>query len=377
MKLHLFNPEHDIALASGLENFTAPHAGRQLRHDLGWIAALWANEEDDAVLVEDGEGAQRTLNRLQGRLQTKSRAQLMTKVSGLDISSVDPWGWNAALRSQLVRMGVKESVLPSKEWIEQVRALSHRRTAAGVVCGMKESWNDGSTEVRGYGGTRIDLRGERIVGEMQECRSEDEVKEWMGRWGKVVMKAPWSSSGRGIRFVESELSVSMQGWLRNTLSSQKSVMVEPMYNKVKDFAMEFCADGKGGIAYQGLSLFHTSNGAYTGNLLATEEYKQQCLGQFVGTDLLRETQKRICELLAPTIGKNYAGPFGIDMMIVGRSDGEGYLLHPCVEINLRRTMGHVALDLTRRINPQNDEGIVKVMRIVYENNQYKLKLQRP
>ena len=33
-KLHLFNPEHDIALAANLAHFTAPLAGRQLRADL-------------------------------------------------------------------------------------------------------------------------------------------------------------------------------------------------------------------------------------------------------------------------------------------------------------------------------------------------------
>ena len=35
MTLHVFNPEHDIALASNLSNFTAPHAGRQLRAPCG------------------------------------------------------------------------------------------------------------------------------------------------------------------------------------------------------------------------------------------------------------------------------------------------------------------------------------------------------
>ena len=42
MKLHIFNPEHDLALAANLSNFTAPHAGRQLRADLGFIPAIWA-----------------------------------------------------------------------------------------------------------------------------------------------------------------------------------------------------------------------------------------------------------------------------------------------------------------------------------------------
>ena len=52
MTLHIFNPEHDIALAANLSNFTAPHAGRQLRHDLGFLPALWA-AEGDSVLVEN------------------------------------------------------------------------------------------------------------------------------------------------------------------------------------------------------------------------------------------------------------------------------------------------------------------------------------
>ena len=35
----LFNPEHEIALASNLMNFTAPKAGRMLRADLGFLAS--------------------------------------------------------------------------------------------------------------------------------------------------------------------------------------------------------------------------------------------------------------------------------------------------------------------------------------------------
>ena len=37
MNLHIFNPEHDLALAANLRQFTAPHAGRQLRSDLAFI----------------------------------------------------------------------------------------------------------------------------------------------------------------------------------------------------------------------------------------------------------------------------------------------------------------------------------------------------
>ena len=63
MILHIFNPEHDLALASNLANFTAPHAGRQLRSDLGFLPALWA-EECYYILVENVEQARKAYGRL-------------------------------------------------------------------------------------------------------------------------------------------------------------------------------------------------------------------------------------------------------------------------------------------------------------------------
>ena len=69
MTLHIFNPEHDIALASGLSNFTAPHAGRQLRHDLGFIPAIWA-DEDDVIMVDDVAQAEREWRKIRYRIDT-------------------------------------------------------------------------------------------------------------------------------------------------------------------------------------------------------------------------------------------------------------------------------------------------------------------
>ena len=78
----------------------------------------------------------------------------------------------------------------------------------------------------------------------------------------------------------------------------------------------------------------------------------------------------------------YTGPFGVDMMIVAGKElsqlstlnsqlSSSFLLHPCVELNLRRTMGHVALSLA----PQDDD-IIRVMRIEYLGNKYQMKIQK-
>ena len=405
MTLHIFNPDHDLALASGLENFTAPHAGRQLRHDLAWLPALWA-EDGDTVIVDSEEQAQRGMTRLKrlakqmpaknfstirfglsrnliGQLEGLT-GQLEPLIGQLDASTaqlgqaariqptaIAPWGWNAALRAQLIRTGVSETLLPTLQQMDAIRRLSHRRTAAQLLKQLREA-----------------SPSQDLTGTATECFTIEEVESLILQQPRLVLKAPWSSSGRGVRFVAGSLNDSVTGWLRNVIRQQGSIMAEPYYNKVKDFGMEFTSDGMGHVSYLGLSLFHTQNGAYTGNLLATETYKQEILSRYLPASLLTNVQESICRLLSPTIGQLYKGPFGIDMMVVSganpidRLSAERHLpekeaqipiLHPCVEINLRRTMGHVALALTRLINPQNDDELVKVMRIVYEDNQYKLK----
>ena len=363
MTLHIFNPEHDIALASGLSNFTAPHAGRQLRHDLGFLPAVWA-QEGDVVLVDDVEQAQRAWKKMSHRMATLLGAESLPGVNPeftptkLGVCSgqtplVEPWGWNSALRAQLIRLGINELQLPNLQMLETIRNLSHRHTAATLL---------------------PRLRMEGTVGEMFECTTRDEVEELLTRYGQLVLKAPWSSSGRGLRFLSVGRTPFEQqaGWFRNVVEAQGCVMVEPHYNKVKDFGMEFEVDAEGHIRYLGLSLFHTANGAYEGNVLATESVKREMINRYIPVCLLDLIKKKIIGRLCLD---GYVGPFGIDMMIVKDSQlsvgNSQLLLHPCVEINLRRTMGHVALSIS-----PTDDDIRGVMRVIYDGNHYKFKINK-
>ncbi len=366
MILHIFNPEHDIALAADKANFTAPHAGRQLRRDLGYLPALWA-DGDDEVMVDNIETAENNFSQLMRNIARLSGKPLATHARwtmkpSTETRRVDPWGWDKALCAQLIRKRKSVAdVLPSDSQLETMRRLSHRSTAAEVL---------------------QKLRVDGTVGEAYYCTSFEEVNTLLRHYGRLVLKAPWSSSGRGLRFIDSRTPMLPQsdstqsGWIRNVLRQQGSVMAEPYYNKVKDFGMEFECDGRGNVAYLGLSLFHTVNGAYTGNLLATEEKKRDELGSYLPTSLIDQVQVLLCRQLSEAIREQYEGPLGVDMMIVKGADGEGFMLHPCVEINFRRTMGHVALALHPLVNPEDDDDVVRVMRIEYQEGNYKLKIQK-
>ena len=347
MKLLVFNPEHDLALAANLSNFTAPHAGRQLRADLGFIPAIWA-AADDYVHVENVEDAERRFLRLTRRPFGRFIAK--EQICKHKFTAVDVWGWDMAIRSYLFRWGIDAAIMPTATQIDDIRQLSHRRYAMQLLdC----------------------LQMPGIIGSSCETNQIENIIDRLHSGEHLVVKAPWSSSGRGVRFMEDDVNIYDNGWLRNVIVKQGSVMVEPYYNKVKDFGMEFVSDGNGSVSYIGLSLFQTSNGAYTGNILASEEENENLISRYIPIDLLKTVQQKICAKMGSWLKDQYTGVFGIDMMVVRRDDGDGFLLHPCVEINLRRTMGHVAISLTELTS-----GLPKLMKIEYDSNIYKMKISK-
>ena len=348
MKLFVFNPEHDLALAANLSNFTAPHAGRQLRANLGFIPAIWAGD-DDLILVDDVKQAEESYGLFRAELGLGPKRFVNKKqLNHLYINKVEPWGWDLALRSFLIRYGI--DVVPSETDISVIRNLSHRRQASMLL---------------------ENLQVDGVVGLSQEIVCTDEIKSFLNIHRHIVVKAPWSSSGRGVRFIKDSIDGYQERWISNVIDKQGSVMVEPYYNKVMDFGMEFESDEDGHVTYLGLSLFHTINGAYVGNIIATEIDKQRIISQFIPDGLVNLIKKNICNLLSESFCGKYQGPFGVDMMIVANNDNNGFLLHPCVEINLRRTMGHVALSI-----PPFSDGFKHVMEITKREDNFKVILSQ-
>lgn len=352
MTLHVFNPEHDMALAANTEGFTPPDAAKRLRHDLGFLPALWAGE-GDAVLVDDVDAAERGLMELRHSADANVAMPLFVterELRGLPITGIEPWGWDRALRHRLASGGVNPSLLPSADALAAIREMSHRRFASALLGALR-------------------LPG--TVGEAYCLSDCAEVLDFIEANPKAVVKAPWSCSGRGVRFIGAADSAqsNVSGWIKNMLKQQGSVTVEPYYSKTMDFGMEFLCDGAGNVSYCGLSVFRSAGQVYTGSLLATESEKRGIIGRHVATTLADEVKAKAMAALGSACKGVYEGPVGIDMMIVCGDGGEARL-HPCVEVNLRRTMGHVALALSPASGQTKRE-----MRIEVDNNKYKLKIQ--
>jgi len=352
MKLHVFNPEHDIALAADLSQFTAPHAGRQLRADLGHIPALWA-EKGDMVLVDDVSAALNSIRHLHAFVNdvcfvTFDDLRQMNNHDGQSLfSAISVWGWDRAIVRQLERCGFKE-MLPSTSQLQQIRVISSRKWAAENLLGKLVS---------------VD---QQFLGKAQIITSISQLQSPHFSFQRVL-KAPWSSSGRGVRYeLNEEHRKRNELWAKNVINSQGCIMVEPFYNKIVDFGMEFEVAANGMVSYQGLSVFKTANGAYVGSIIASEKAKRKILGKYISDDTIDKVKNAICDITTDLFANKYQGPFGVDMMIV--SDNGILKLHPCVELNLRRTMGHVALAL-----PSDELQPQRLMRISY-TDKYRLQI---
>jgi len=338
MKLLIFNPEHEISLAYNKANVTMPHNVRRFSRDLAFLPALWA-EDGDAIMVHDVKSARRKAKRWIGDRYKNILFFTPGEVALLQFDSVEPWGWDKTLCSQLINYGFDTYSVPDDVTLTRIRDMSNRLQTIILMNQLRDG-------IEKY-----------TVGDPRFCTDQDELRVQASMLHRFVMKAPWSSSGRGIRFAKYPLESPLTGWAKNIIAKQGGLIVEPFHDKVKDLALEFYSDGKGNVRYTGLSLFDTVDGAYSANIIASENTKRKMLAKYMDLELLDEVKERICKILGTELQGIYVGPFGVDMMVV-----RGRKLNPCVEINLRMTMGHVANCI------QVPDDVVESLRIMHYRN---------
>lgn len=351
VKLHIFNPEHEMALAADCAKITLPHNIQEFRMNMGFLPALWA-EDGDCVLVDDVPYAIKALT-LTGLPHKDVLFLTDSEVGSLAFRAVCPWGWDKAVRKRLIQDNISLNLLPYERELLDMRSLANRRMSTMVLANVRKGIEDAT------------------CGESFYVTNVSEVERLASAYGRIIVKSPWSSSGRGVRYVDTELGANVSAWIKKVIRMQGGVMVEPHYARVMDFAMEFTAVKKGCVEYNGLSLFTTEHGAYTGNIITTEEEKFRMLSRYIPQDMFNTVRARLAVSLDEMIKGRYRGPLGVDMMVVANPVMESFLIHPCVEINLRRTMGHVANSL------KTDSTIpMRIMQITHNVN-YTLRVTTP
>lgn len=321
--LYIFNPEHDLALASGETNYMAPASARQMAFELA-LLSIWYAEEGSAVLASSAYNLD-YLKRMQELLGLS--VHLMTEPELASEADLDirPWGWDAALRKRLSGLGGSEVLLPSMEQLNAWREYSHRSKAVALLPELQLN--------------------EYFCGESYYLKTPEEWKAFVEGRECCLLKAPLSGSGKGLNWCKGIFTPFISGWCTRVAASQGGVIAEPIYNKVEDFAMEFYSDGAGEVTFAGYSLFHTGkSGMYEGNCLLSNEGIRRQLSQYVPSEVLTDLENCLKYRLSALVGTVYKGYLGVDMMVCRFPEDEKpvFRIHPCVEINLRMNMGVIA-----------------------------------
>lgn len=286
--LHIFNPSNDLALAANAPAYTPPKAIAEMERRMARFPERWAREGD--VVLTDWH---------------TSYARLVSQ-AGHPLQPL-PWGWSKSLLRRLLRLGVPASLMPTAQEIDTWRTLSSRRFAARYIrllLPLLPSLPLGGADMRFH---------EQTPGTPLPT--------------PLICKPEFSSSGRGIRI--------------GSPPTQGPFLADVFLEKILDCALLFHVSTAHQVRFLGASVFHTNaRGAY----LRQERLPQPQLRRLIeeashfAPAQLDSLINAHLSLLTQTLAPHYRGFVGIDMLVAKDKYGHT-LLHPCLEINLRMTMG--------------------------------------
>lgn len=324
---NLFYPSHDIALANGVRHFNPPAAALRLQEDLASLSQIWNRP------YEAGE-----------------------------VPFPQPWGWDWDTRQYLHQAyKVKLSQLPTDEDLSLIRQLSSRQTTIQLL----EQLGD-TVHLPVY---------------LQSIEAVEAFIDQHEQEGKpFVLKTPWSSSGRGL----TRSGVPRATILKHaqaTIQRMGGIMGEEWIdNKIQDFAMLFFVSDHD-VRFLGYSLFDNDGATYRQGYLMSNERIIEKLK--TGPEILNTVSAKYVQILTnlftPFFGKPWQlGYVGIDMFTYRSNPSNSsitsnptlpspLILSPCVEMNLRCTMGVVCRlwydehqqEGIFRISPMTDNGHFK------------------
>lgn len=338
-----------MALADNKSSFLPPAVIRKMANDLSFLPT-WIAGPGDVVIVDSVERAEDFCNNIYNKVKVSEGVRFVSfkepfkdvcRRLSVDVADAEivPWGWDGYIKRKFEKWGVPQSMLPSAENLEGIRNLSSRRTAVQMLPQIVEA-----------------IGRDFCIGESFIITSLEEFFPLVARYDAVMLKMPWSSSGKGLNVCRKDkVTDKMEGWIANVIEKQGCCIVEPLYNKISDYALEF-RTCEGQVSFLGYSKFDTSGqGTYQGNVLMTDDEIEECLGisLSVDADMVRKARMAVEENVRKMIAPYYNGALGVDMMIVGNSEA-GKFLHPCVEVNLRNNMGILSHELKRRWIPDGD-----------------------
>lgn len=348
--LHWFNPNAESHARAHYrrEKFTSNKIQVALEHDLEMVMLAWCRR-DDMVLMRRPPSREH-LARLKGAgfelpeivaLDCPDDIPVGRKLGGLR-----PWAWSPECSKQL-------SVY-----------------AADVQSGVPWQWRADAPARWFSKEIGVRLNDKLGVSDGVGCFCQDEESAWSAvqrfqQEGEVLLKAPYDCAGRGHQRIKSDSSEQeIRLGIIKTITAHGGIVVEPWLDRVLDFSSLYEMTATGEVKYIGMT--EMENDA-AGRFIGTRVYPKWGTGippeiaefLFREADVMAWYRTKIPAALSELL-EGYMGPVGVDAMVYRNTEGSLALRH-IIELNVRMTMGRVALELQKKSGP-GKAGRLKILR---------------
>lgn len=343
-RLWVFNPGHEAGLRfERSKAYTPPRVVWRMMYDLYPLMGLLA-QAGDYIGVPSMDGAGLLLFDDLGQPTSRPHQPL----------SLSLWGLEPHMHDHIARLaraqGI-ELILPKIS--ERYVRLSHRATAVELFDALADPLELPEA-----------LRPEWFY---FGCYADegDALRRYLTSYTgqRIVIKRPYSSSGRGVQVLDMPLGVEHIEALKHEGEARQPFSLEPYWPVLGNWATLFEALPDGVVRYVGLSHFWTEG--VDGTTYVGNELKEQ---DELWADLANALNPRweltsVVELqrqwLEQAIGGEYMGYIGIDMLVYRDAQGLN-ALHPALEINMRCTMGVIALKAYETYVPKGERWAFRV-----------------
>lgn len=348
-RLFVFNPTCEYAVANGMVSWQPNKLLQKMEKDMATLPAYFATT-NDIIAVPHTPSSQfmDEISKVLSIPQFKTLAEILKKPPQ-HIKALMPWGWSPATHKLLHPLkplcSTPFKASPVFEWKTEYRELYSKVQAARIQRQIIEKYPH-----------EIFIEESQLT---EVCTTQSEIEQLLLRWGKLMTKAPWSSSGRGLQPIR-KTPVHAKVWEKvlGIVKEQGAVIVEPYHNKVLDMAFQFKVE-KQKVSFVGISNFITDEkGQYCGNRLnGLPANTPEELLHFIDN-----AQKTLIPILKTELEQSsfsslYEGYLGVDTLIFRGAKNE-LRINPCQEINLRLNMGLLSIHLEQLLLPQQ-QGLFK------------------
>ena len=307
-KILFYNPGYEVSAGYKLKNYTPPRNVVTLRRDLACLMKLLYPHPNAVVWTPSYRFRKNDI--------------------------LIPWGWAPEVYSLPT---IHNENIPYT--LEQMQYFASR----------KRSHNLQELLVKKYPKRFTSNTKSQLLSQIRNLDfNEEETKRY-------IVKPEFSSSGRGQLLYNSINEILLQ----HTKKNREEYFIEVFHHKIQDRGLEFHIDSNGHIEYLGPSVFTTTNNQYTGNVIKPAKEIER---QWLLDDLGQHTNylEGLLSGLKDFDFNGYVGPFGIDTILYN-ANNKTLKLHPCIEINMRHTMGHIALKLSEWASKSGMEGYFSIL----------------